>query len=134
MERLKDHPKLTGPTVAQVMSRPVLTMPADTRLCDAVKQIRKEHKGAYPILEGERAVGIVTRTDFYRALLSFCEPETRITSLMSKPLLTVRDSAPLSEAVREFIRHPVKHLVVVSEDGSPVGMLTPFDVLEFLVG
>ena len=43
-------------------------------------------------------------------------------------------SKPLTEALLKFLRNPIKRVVVVADDdpARPVGMLTPFDILQTL--
>ena len=50
---------------------------------------------------------------------------------MSRPVVTIRQSEPLSRAMSTFLLEPVKRLVVVKDDDDawPVGLLTLFDVV-----
>jgi CBS domain-containing protein len=102
---------------------------------EAVRRSREERKGGYPVVDVQgRMVGIVTRTDFYRALRELRPPQTPLTEIMRTPVITVRESDPLAVVAGTFMREPVKRLVVVRDDdaGTPTGMLTPFDVMQAL--
>jgi acetoin utilization protein AcuB len=56
-------------TVAEVMTRPVITVGASRDIA-AAAHLMLEHKiGALPVVEDGRLVGIITETDLLRALL-----------------------------------------------------------------
>lgn len=129
----KHHPKVHALRAGEVMSRPVATLPVHLTLGEAIERAKLERKGAYPILDGQgKLAGIFTRTDLYRALLTLQPLSRPLADIMKSPVLTVTDGDPLAAALQCFLREPVRHLVVVNEAGSPVGMLTPFDVLSAL--
>ncbi len=129
----KDNPKLNQQPIASVMSSPVETLSVNLSFRDALSRSQEAGKGAYPVVDDERKmVGICTRTDFYRALEKLSPPETPISEVMRKPVITVRDSDSLADALLIFVRETIKRVVVVSEDGDPVGIVTPFDILQSL--
>jgi signal-transduction protein with cAMP-binding, CBS, and nucleotidyltransferase domain len=57
-----------------------------------------------------------------------------LADIMRQPVLTVRASDSLTSALLTFLRAPVKRLVVVADDDPqrPVGMVTPFDLVQVL--
>lgn len=55
-------------TVAEVMCRSVLTVPAGADVVDLVRTMVDGHVRSIPVLEGPRVVGIVTRRDLLRVL------------------------------------------------------------------
>lgn len=133
----RNNPLLNTRTVAEVMSRPIDTLPLDLTFGEALRLSQEKHKGAYPVVDqGGRLVGLCTRTDYYTALQEFRPPETPLGEIMRAPVITVRESDTLTAALLVFLREPIKRLVVVSdrEDGRPVGMLTPFDIIKVLSG
>ncbi len=50
-------------TVEMVMTRNVTTAAAGDSMADAARLMRRERIGALPVVEGERLVGIITRSD-----------------------------------------------------------------------
>jgi NADH dehydrogenase len=131
----RTHPRLNSTAVAAVMSAPVATLSDQLTLGEALKQSQQIGKGAYPVVDGQgRMVGLCTRTDFYRALQQLRPPQTPVTDVMRKPVVTVRRSEPLTAALLHFLREPIKRLIVVADDEPdvPVGVLTPFDILQLL--
>jgi NADH dehydrogenase len=129
------RPTLNTTPVSEAMKRPVATLPVSLTLGEALRLAQERGKGAYPVVDsGGRMVGICTRTDFYKALQNLRPPETPLAEVMIKPVITVRASEALTAALVYFLREPIKRLVVVADDepGQPVGMLTPFDIVQVL--
>lgn len=60
--------KARGQTVAEVMSRKVLTATIDTYLRTLAEVMINHRIGAMPIMDGETLAGIVTRSDILRTL------------------------------------------------------------------
>ena len=59
--------------VEAVMTPHVVTLcPSDT-LIEAARLMRRERIGAVPVVDGERVVGIITRSDLLDALVSFID-------------------------------------------------------------
>jgi acetoin utilization protein AcuB len=62
-----------GASVDTVMSESPVTVTADTALVDAARALLERRIGALPVLDGERVVGILTRSDALEALLAWAE-------------------------------------------------------------
>jgi acetoin utilization protein AcuB len=60
-------------TVETVMTPHVLTIPPGTSMLDAARLMRKERIGALPVVEGEKLVGILTRSDVLDAFMAVLE-------------------------------------------------------------
>jgi CBS domain-containing protein len=131
----KDHPGMNSTRVGEVMSRPVATLPVGLTLGEALQRSQAGGKGGYPVVdEAGHMVGLLTRTDFYNAWQRLRPMETPLAEVMRQPVITVRESDPLTAALLIFVREPIKRVVVVANDDptQPVGMLTPFDLLPVL--
>jgi signal-transduction protein with cAMP-binding, CBS, and nucleotidyltransferase domain len=135
LELAASHPQLNRLQVREVMSSPVATLPVELTFAEALERAQELHKGAYPVVDsGGGMVGLVTRTDYYRAANRMLPPATPLREIMKSPVITVKASDTLTAALLAFAREPIKRLVVVADDdlAKPVGMLTPFDVLRAL--
>jgi acetoin utilization protein AcuB len=71
----KPMPSTTPDAIAveSVMSPGVLTLAPTDSIVDAARLLRRERIGSLPILEGDRVVGILTRSDLLKALVSVAE-------------------------------------------------------------
>jgi NADH dehydrogenase len=133
LDLARDHPLLNTTPVRSVMSQPVATLPAELTLSEALRRAQEMGKGAYPVVDAAGGmVGLCTRTDFYNAVQGLRPPTTPLVEVMRSPVITSRDSDSLTTALLTFLREPIKRLVVVADDSPtrPVGMLTPFDILQ----
>jgi NADH dehydrogenase len=129
----RDNPHLNATRVREVMSHPVATLPLALTYGEALRRSQEQGKGAYPVVDAAgQMVGICTRTDFYNAVQQLRPPDTPLADILHQPVLTVRESDTLTAALLVFLRAPIKRVVVVADDApaTPVGMLTPFDVLQ----
>lgn len=69
----KSNPSPDETTVETVMTSNVLTVRPDDSIAEAARVLRKGRIGALPVAEGERLVGIVTRSDLLEALVVLVE-------------------------------------------------------------
>lgn len=129
-------------TVRDLMAREVVTVKAsdDLDLPDSVMRLgRIRH---FPVLEGERLVGILTQTDILHAAMSSVVHlrqdlqrewlgRVSVRQAMSSPAVTVTPDTPLPEAVMLMVEKKIGCLAVV-EDGRLVGLLSETDCLRHL--
>ena len=79
----------------------------------------------------ETPVGIITERDVMR-ILSTENPgllHFALWKLMSKPLVTIEESAPISEAIRIMANKRIRRLVV-KKDKKIIGILTQKDIFK----
>ncbi|MBE0477330.1 MAG: CBS domain-containing protein [Coriobacteriia bacterium] len=62
--------KAVGATVGQVMTRDVLTVTSDAPVEDVATLMVDRDVSRVPVLEGERVVGIISKSDIVRSLIS----------------------------------------------------------------
>lgn len=70
----RDYVKAHGRTVSEVMTREVKTVDEDTQLSDVVALMERYHIKRIPVLRGKKLIGIVTRANLLRALVSAMRP------------------------------------------------------------
>ncbi len=68
--RARDFVKHHGRTAREVMTQPVHGVAPDTPLAEVVRLMERHRVKRLPVLEHGRLVGLVTRTDLLRALVS----------------------------------------------------------------
>lgn len=64
----EDYVKSHGLTARDVMTRPVVTVPADAPLDTVITVMEKNHIKRVPVVDGRRPVGIISRADVLRAV------------------------------------------------------------------
>ena len=70
----RDYVKAHGRKVSEVMTRDAKTVDEDTQLNDVVALMERNHIKRVPVLRGKKLVGIVTRANLLRALVSYLHP------------------------------------------------------------
>jgi CBS domain-containing protein len=118
-------------TVQEVMTPNPTAITPDTPAREAARIMKDEDTGVLPIVEGERLVGVITDRDLaLRILGEDRSPDTAVSEIASKELVTVDPQQSLEEAARLMAEHQVRRLPVVEEDGRLVGILAQKDLAE----
>jgi len=118
--------------VSAVMTPRLLTISSDAPLPDAAWGLSLQGIAGAPVTdEHGKLVGVLSRSDLAdpRALRGDADAPHTVRDAMTPVLLAVRDSDPVSFAVRRLVETGVHRLIVVDAEGAPVGILTPMDVL-----
>lgn len=138
-----------GTPVAELMSRPAVTVIERTWFRELVRLMDERGIGCLPVMSAQGELeGVVTDGDL---LLKACrawverrptdhEPAHRrveraraagltARDLMSTPAVTIAPTAVAAEAAALLREREIKHLVVVESDGAPVGVLSRRDLL-----
>jgi CBS domain-containing protein len=123
-------------TVADVMTRSVVTVSPDASLREALTQLATEHISGAAVTDGHgRLLGAISRSDLLEAEAEAGEPEawarqldiTRVQEIMSAPALTIAPEADLKEAALAMEYGDVHRLFVV-KDEALVGVVSRSDV------
>jgi CBS domain-containing protein len=117
-------------TVADVMTREVVCLPADTMLDEAAQAMRDGGIGGIVITEGPTLAGLVTDRDIVvRAIAEHLRPETTtLGSIATRELMMVQETATVDEAVRAMRERAVRRLLVCDADRKLVGIVSLSDV------
>jgi IMP dehydrogenase len=110
-----------------VVKDPVTIPP--TMTVREVLELKRAHKiSGLPVVEGERVVGIVTNRDLRfetnldQSVRSIMKPRAR--------LVTVKEGAPLEEAMQLMHKHRLERVLVVNGDFHLRGLITVKDILK----
>jgi len=118
--------------VEGAMVENVVTVDTDATVKEAVEIMNKHEIGCLVVVKGNRLVGILTERDMLKRVLGESRnPEkTKISEIMTTPLITVSPTTNLEEAAKLMFEKNVKKLPVVSE-GKLVGLITLTDLARF---
>jgi CBS domain-containing protein len=117
-------------TVADVMTRQVVYLPADTMLDEAAQAMRDNGIGDIVVTEGPALMGVVTDRDIVvRAIAEHLRPETTtLGQVATRELIMVQETATVEEAVRAMQERAIRRLLVCDADRNLVGILSLSDV------
>ncbi len=133
-------------TGANLMTAPVVTIPATAALHQAMQQMIAHNLKRLPVVDGGHLVGWISRVDLLRAIeqhQSLDEPLTYQTSevpvdrssataasLMYRDVPTVSPQATLEEVLQALEQDRRRRVIVVDEDQQVLGIITDGDLLQ----
>ena len=140
--------------IGEIMTKKVHTVGPDDTLRECAENLSKHHMNGLVVTEGGEAVGVVTRTDIFKAILprypDIVEDERHMTDLeyieerahklyemkvreiMGTPAITVSSDMPIVRAGSLMILRRVKQVPVV-DSGKLVGIITLADIINHLL-
>lgn len=140
--------------IGEIMTKKVHTIGPDDTLRECAETLSKHHMNGLVVTEGGEAVGVVTRTDIFKAILprypDIVEDERHMTDLedieerahklyemkvreiMGTPAITVSSDMPIVRAGSLMILRRVKQVPVV-DSRKLVGIITLADIINHLL-
>lgn len=117
--------------VREIMSRPVLTVDADTDVLDAANRMISANVGSLIVVREGRPIGIITERDLVKKVVARAEDPRRakVGDVMNSPLIKIHPDASLRDAAELMLKSGVKRLPVISDDGRLVGIITDTDLV-----
>lgn len=107
----------TAPTVATVMTEPVVTAGQDETLAAAARRMQENHIGSVVIVDAGRPVGIVTERDLLRAAAASAPPSAaRVADWMAADPDCVDTDTSIDVAWRQLADRGYRHIPVVVGD------------------
>ena len=114
--------------VREIMSTNVHTLDLDISVRDAAQLMRRYGHEGFPVVENQRLIGILTRSDVDRALRHQLD-DMPVRNILHTGLLHVRPEDPVSEVQRVMIEQDLGQIPVVDE-GCFVGIVTRTDLIK----
>jgi len=119
-------------TVADVMSRTLLTVEPTTDLSEAAAKMSERGVGAALVLTGETVSGILTERDVLRAVATGSVEGTHVGAWMTRDPETVDVSESLGQAAAIMIHGGFRPLPVL-DGGKPAGVVSIRDLMRVVV-
>lgn len=120
--------------VHEIMSYPVVTVFEEEELKEAASKMVKHGIGSVVVINRSgKAKGIITQGDIVRRFAS--KPKgalyiMKARELMSKPLVFIKGTEKLEDAVETMKKYKVKKLCVMDGNGELVGIITDNDIMK----
>ena len=130
--------------VGDRMSHPVVTIPPDMPVVDALNLMRVEHIRRTPVVDEKgKLVGIVSGKDLLNASpsaattlsvweINYLLSKITVKDVMTKDVVTITEDTPIEEAARIMADNKIGGLPVV-RDGKVVGIITETDLFKILL-
>ncbi len=119
--------------VADVMSKVLIDVTADTTANDAAEIMVEHGVSSLLVKDSGPMVGIVTGRDFTREAASGKNLKNlKVRDMMSADIISVDPSTTLQAAVGTLRQHNIRHLLVKTESGEFIGMVSVKELLSAL--
>ena len=102
---------------------------------EALRIMADKDVGALLVMEGEKLVGIISERDYARKviLLGKASKDTPVKDIMSSTVFVIHPSQTAEEAMELMNNKHIRHLPVVDENESVVGVISISDVLRDII-
>jgi CBS domain-containing protein len=105
------------PTVKDFMASNVITIDVKDTVLYAAKLMNQQDVGDLVVMDGVTAKGIVTERDLVRRVIAQKKPlETKVSEIMSSPLITIEEEASLKDAARKMVKYKIRRLPVTKKN------------------
>jgi CBS domain-containing protein len=120
------------PSVADIMSRNVLSVAPDATLSAAAQKMSGGRVGAVVVLDGQKLRGILTERDVLRAVAEGRVDGSRVDEWMTRDPDTIEPSESTDIAATLMIHGGFRHLPVV-QDESVIGIISIRDLMRIVL-
>jgi predicted transcriptional regulator len=122
--------------VRDIYHKGVIFCKPDTPLQEVIRVMADTEIHAIMVAEsaGEPPTGVVSHTD---AIACYDEPDLgaiQARDVMTQNVISISENATVSEASQRLVQSHIHRLLVVSDDGSPLGILSTTDIIREMRG
>ena len=105
------------PTVKDFMTTNVLTIDVQGTVLDAAKLMHQQDVGDLVVTEDKVPKGIITERDLVRRVIAQKKPlDTKVSEIMSDPLITIDEESSLRDAARKMVKYRIRRLPVMKKN------------------
>lgn len=114
-----------------IAGQALITATRDMTVRNACRLMAEKRIGAMLVVENLRIVGIFTERDaLNKVLATSIDPDTtKLSQVMVADPMTIRDDKPLGFALAMMADGGFRHVPVVDDNGTPLGMVSARDAL-----
>jgi acetoin utilization protein AcuB len=144
MKERKDKLMLRDVMIRDWMTKDVITVAPDTPIANAHQVMKQNKIRRLVVVDKEKIVGMITIGDIREASpsdatslsiweMNYLWAQLKVAGVMSKSVVTVRESEPVINAARIMLEKKVSGLPVLDDKSNLVGVITESDVFRMLV-
>ncbi|MGA2386846.1 MAG: CBS domain-containing protein [Candidatus Bathyarchaeia archaeon] len=111
------------------MTKSVITIDVNRSVFDAAQLMTAKGVGCLVVTDNVVPVGIVTERDFVRRIVAQCASlDTKVSEIMTKPIVTVDPDVSIKEAARLMSSNKIRRLPVLKQN-KLVGIVVATDLV-----
>jgi CBS domain-containing protein len=110
-----------------------LAIDGTASVASVMELLRAQHTGAALIYDGQLLVGIFTERDALRLMASDVNLEEAVSRHMTAKIVTVPATATVGQAIASMSSGGYRHLPIVDESGTPIGLVSAPGIVHYLV-
>ncbi|NMC60345.1 MAG: CBS domain-containing protein [Candidatus Methanofastidiosa archaeon] len=116
--------------ISKVIKRDIILMKPTDSVSKAAKVMTKDNANAVVVVDEGEPVGIVSERDILKEVVSKKKKpsDVLLETIMTSPVVTISSGKTVSEASELITQEKIRNLVVV-EEGTPIAIITPKDIL-----
>lgn len=112
----------------ELLIRDVITASPNQTIGSVWKTMTEQSISGIPIIDGSKLVGIISRRDVRPIVKT--EPNRKIIEVMTRDVVTARESVKVDEAIDIMYEHKVERLPIINEKGNLIGIISMQNILE----
>lgn len=116
--------------LSKVIKRDIILMKPNDTVSNAARVMTKDNSNAVVVVDEGEPVGIVSERDILREVVSKKRKPSEVTleTIMTSPVVTISSGKMIRDASELITQEKIRNLVVMDE-GVPVAIITPRDIL-----
>lgn len=117
---------------SDIMTPNPVTVDPDTPVIEIAKTMSEQRIGSVIVVNSRGdIIGIVTSHDIIsKVVAEGRDPRVTVASdIMSRPVIYVQETTPVSDIIQLMIKHGVRHIPVVNRDNRLVGIIAEYDIV-----
>jgi len=118
--------------VGHIITRPLTSIDATASILDAATVMVTRNLGLLVVCDNKektKLVGVVSERDIMRAVASGRRMSAPIDEISTKRVITLKASSDVAEAARAMNRYKIRHVVVVDDNETPIGVVSMRDLV-----
>ena len=113
----------------------VWSIEPEATVYEALERMSDEGIGALLVMEGGVLVGLLSERDYARKIIlkGRSSKKTKVEEIMISPPLTISPGCSVDEAMRIMTEHRVRHLPVVDDAATVLGIVSIGDLVKWII-
>ena len=118
--------------LGSILQRPLVMIPSGTTMLDAAKLMVDNSMGLLVICDAKERTnlaGVISERDIIKAIASGKKLNAAVDEVSTKHVITAKASSDVAEAAKAMNKNRIRHVVVVDEQGKPIGVVSMRDLV-----